>query len=186
MMVWDGARHLVVPSEGGHVDFAPRTELEVDVLRALLKQYGHVSYERVLSGPGLVNVYRALRERGAGCEPAWLQERMRAGDPSAAIAEAALARLDPVCTQALEMFIAVYGAEAGNLALRALAFGGVYVAGGIAPKIRQALLQGPFLAAFRAKGRFADRLAAIPVHLVLEPRAALLGAARVARTLQDL
>jgi glucokinase len=183
MMVWDGVRHLVAPSEAGHADFAPRTEVEVDVLRALLKQFDHVSYERVLSGPGLVNIYRVLRERSTASEPEWLQERMRSGDPSAAIAEAALARRDPVCSQALEMFIGVYGAEAGNLALRVLAFAGVYVAGGIAPKIRQALLDGPFLTAFRAKGRFADRLAEIPVHLVLEPRTALLGAARVARTL---
>ncbi|MBI1847919.1 MAG: glucokinase, partial [Candidatus Rokubacteria bacterium] len=185
VMAWDGAGHRVLPSEGGHADFAPRAELEIDVLRVLLKQFGHVSYERLLSGPGLVNIHRALREIGGATEPGWLAERMLAGDPGAAIAEAALARRDPVCVQALDLFVDVYGAEAGNIALRVLAVGGVYVGGGIAPKIRPALASGRFIAAFRDKGRLADLLGDIPVHLVLEPRAALLGAARLARSPQD-
>jgi glucokinase len=180
LLVWDGRRHVVVASEGGHASFAPRTELEGELLRFLRKDLGHVSYERVLSGPGLLNVYRFLRETSGLAEPAWLRERMAEEDPSAAVSEAALADADEICVRALELFVSVYGAEAGNLALKGLALGGVFVAGGIAPKIRARLADGAFTQAFCDKGRLADLMAAIPVHLVLEPRTALLGAARVA------
>jgi glucokinase len=182
LLVRDGTRFIVSASEGGHADFAPRTDLEIELLRFLGKEFGHVSYERVLSGPGIHNVYRCLRARGSP-EPAWLTARLEKEDPGAVITEVALAGGDPVCVQTLELIVSVYGAEAGNLALRALAVGGIFIAGGIGPKIATALGDGRFMQAFRDKGRFAGFMAAIPVHLVLEPRTALLGAAHVARCL---
>jgi glucokinase len=183
LLIWDGARHHVVGSEGGHADFAPRTDLEVELLRFLGKEFGRVSYERVLSGPGLLGIYRFLRERGGAAEPAWLRARIEREDPSAVIAEVGLAGGHPLCVQALDLFAGVYGAEAGNLALKALAVGGVFIGGGIGPKIRAKLEDGTFVTAFRDKGRFAVLMASIPVRLSLEPRAALLGAAHVARGL---
>ena len=183
LLVWDGQRHLVVASEGGHVDFAPRTDLEMELLRFLRKELGRVSYERVLSGPGLYNVYRFLRETGGLPEPSWLEDQIATGDPSAVVSEVGLAGGHPLCVQALDLFVSIYGAEAGNLALKALAVGGVFVGGGIAPKIRAKLADGTFLTAFGDKGRFAELMASIPVSLMLEPRAALLGAAHVARGL---
>lgn len=183
ILVWDGARHRVLASEGGHADFAPRNDLEIDLLRFLQKEFGHVSYERVLSGPGLHNIYRFLRDTGHAPEPAWLSERLRSGDPSAVVSEVGLAGAHPLCTAALDLFVSIYGSEAGNLALKAVALGGVFVGGGIAPKIRAKLAAGVFLAAFSDKGRYRDLLASIPVRLVLEPRAPLRGAARVARNL---
>jgi len=185
LLIWDGQRHLVVASEGGHVDFAPRTDLETELLRFLRKELGRVSYERVLSGPGLYNVYRVLRDTGGLPEPSWLHDRIATGDPSAVVSEVGLAGGHPLCVQALDLFVSVYGAEAGNLALKALAVGGVFVGGGIAPKIRAKLADGTFVTAFCDKGRFAELMASIPVSLVLEPRAALLGAAHVARGLVE-
>jgi glucokinase len=183
IVVHDGDRRVVVATEGGHADYAPRTDEEVELLRFLAKQYGHVSWERVLSGPGLVDVYRFLRESGGLPEPSALRQRLAAGDPAAAIAEVALEAGDPVCVRALEVFVSAYGAEAGNLALKALALGGVFIAGGIAPKIRPFLARASFLAAFNDKGRLSELMSTIPVHLVLEPAAALLGAAQWARAL---
>jgi len=185
LLIWDGQRHLVVASEGGHVDFAPRTDLETELLRFLRKELGRVSYERVLSGPGLYNVYRFLRDTGGLAEPSWLHDRIATGDPSAVVSEVGLAGGHPLCVQALDLFVSVYGAEAGNLALKALAVGGVFVGGGIAPKIRAKLADGTFVTAFCDKGRFAELMASIPISLVLEPRAALLGAAHVARGLVE-
>jgi glucokinase len=185
ILYWDGSRHRVSASEGGHADFAPRNDLEVDLLRFLQKEFGHVSYERVVSGPGLLNVYRFLRDTGETPEPAWLRTRLAGEDPAAVISEVGLAGAHPLCAQALDLFVSVYGAEAGNLALKALAVGGVFVAGGIAPKIQAKLLDGTFLRAFADKGRYADLMAAIPVHLVLNPRAPLLGAARLAQELSQ-
>jgi glucokinase len=183
LLVWDGRRHRVVGSEGGHTDFAPRTELETELLRFLRKEFGRVSYERVVSGPGLSNIYRFLVSSDGTPEAEWLRSRMETGDPSAAIAEAALDSRDARAVQALDMFVSIYGAEAGNLALKALAIGGILIGGGIAPKIRAKLEDGTFMSAFRDKGRLSGMMASIPVHLVLEPRAALLGAAAVARSL---
>jgi glucokinase len=185
ILVWDGARHLVIASEGGHADFAPRNDLEVDLLRFLQKEFGHVSYERVLSGPGLYNIYRFLRDTGHALEPQWLGDRLRSGDPSAVVSEVGLAGGHPLCTTALDLFVSIYGAEAGNLALKALAVGGVFIGGGIAPKISAKLADGSLLAAFSDKGRYRDLMGSIPVHLVLDPRAPLLGAAHVARELLD-
>jgi glucokinase len=184
LIVTDGERHLVVASEGGHGDFAPRGEREIELLRFLRDEFGSVSTERVLSGPGLVNIYRFVRETAAAAEPSWLTERLATEDPAAVVSDVALENGHPWCVEALELFVSIYGAEAGNLALTGLALGGVFVAGGIAPKIRPALLDGRFVAAFRDKGRMGDLMAGIPVHLVLESRAALIGAARVAMALR--
>lgn len=186
LIVREGEHLVVVASEGGHGDFAPRTEIEIELLRHLGKVFGHVSWERVLSGPGLLTIYQFLREGSGEPEPSWLRARFDHEDPSAVVSEVALAGTDAVCAAALDVFVSVYGAEAGNLALKGLAVGGVFLAGGIAPKILPKLADGAFGAAFRDKGRFADMMASIPVHVVLEPRAALLGAARVAAALTGL
>ncbi len=182
---WDGTRHVVRSSEGGHTDFGPRDDLEEELLRFLRNEFGHVSYERLLSGPGLHNIYRFLRASGTAAEPAWLRERMETGDPSAAISEAGLSGEDPVCAQALDLFVSIYGAEAANLALKSLAVGGVVIGGGIGPKIRARLVNGSFLKSFCDKGRFSSLMASIPVRLALEPAAPLLGAARVAASLRQ-
>jgi glucokinase len=181
MLIWDGAQHHPVASEGGHADFAPRTDQEVELLLYLRRLFnGHVSYERVLTGPGLHNIYTFLRDTGYAPEPAWLAERLATGDASAAIAEVGLAGGAALCVAALDLFAAAYGAEAGNMALRCLAIGGVFVGGGIAPKILPALRRGPFMHAFAAKGRFAELLQSIPVHVALNQRAPLLGAVHYA------
>ena len=182
-MIWDGSRYQVVASEGGHVDFAPRDELEMDLLRFLRAEFGHVSYERVLSGPGLHHIYRFLQSRAGHAAPDWLRHRLGSEDPSAVISEVALAGDDPVCAEALDRFVSVYGSEAGNLALKAVATGGVVVGGGIAPRIRARLAGGRFVEAFLAKGRFGELLSTVPVKISLDPRAPLWGAARVAREL---
>jgi len=183
LLIWDGRRHHVIGSEGGHTDFAPRTELEIELFRFLRREFGRVSYERAVSGPGLYNIYRFLLGSDGAPEAEWIRSRMETGDPSAVVAEAALDSRDTRAVQALDMFVSIYGAEAGNLALKALAVGGIFVAGGIAPKIRPKLEDGTFVTAFRDKGRLGGLMASIPVRLVLEPRAALLGAAAVARSL---
>ena len=180
LIVWDGARHLAVGSEGGHVDFAARTDLEVELLQFLRREFGRVSYERVLSGPGILNVYRFLRARSRVPEPDWLRARMAGGDPSAVISESALAERDACCVEALDLFVSIYGAEAGNLALKCVAVGGVYVGGGIAPKMLPALQKGGFLKAFIDKGRFDKLMKTLEVNVALNPRAPLIGAAHYA------
>jgi glucokinase len=177
-LYWDGTLHRPFASEGGHGDFAPRNDLEMDLLRYLLKQHQRVSYERTVSGPGLQNIYRFLRDTGRGEEPAWLAERMRQGDPGAVISRAALAGESDLCLQALDLFVALYGAEAGNLALKMMATGGVYLGGGIAPKILPRLQDPIFLNAFVAKGRLKPLMQAMPVRVILNDKTALLGAAR--------
>jgi glucokinase len=181
MLLWDGERYRPVASEGGHASFAPQSELEVELWHFLRKKFGgHVSCERVLSGPGFQNIYEFLRGRSGVPEPDWLTVNIRKGDASAAIGEAGLARSDPVCVATLELFCSIYGAEAGNLALKCLAVGGVYLGGGIAPKSLPALQSGHFMEAFTAKGRFASLLRDIPVIVALNPRAPLIGSAHFA------
>ena len=183
IVVGDGAARRVVATEGGHADFAPRGELEEDLLRYLRKEFGHVSYERVLSGPGLVNVYRFLRDTGVARESAQTAALMRERDPAAVVTELGTRAADRLCEMALGVFVAVYGAEAGNLALKALTVGGVVVAGGIAPRVVPVLAAGTFIGAFRDKGRLSSLMETIPVRVALNPRTALLGAARVALTM---
>src|SRR5207253_11520984 len=134
----------------------------------LRREFGRVSYERIVSGPGLYNIYRFLLATGGAPEAEWIRSRMEAGDPSAVVGEAALDNRDPRAVQALDLFVSIYGAEAGNLALKALAVGGIFVGGGIAPKVRAKLADGTFATAFGDKGRLAGLMASIPVSLVLE------------------
>ena len=180
LIIRDEEHRIVIASEGGHGDFAARGDLEEDLLRYLRKEYGRVSLERVLSGPGLFNVYRFLRDTGWAKESPAVAERMRTTDPPAVVTEMALTQSDPLCHKALDMFVSAYGAEAGNLALKALAVGGVLVGGGIAPRIIERLAAGGFVTAFRDKGRLAPLLESLPINVALNPRAPLLGAARVA------
>jgi len=174
----DGCHFRPLASEGGHGDFAPRNDLEIELLRYLIGRFRHVSYERVLSGPGLFNIYRFFKENRGLEEPKWLTERLSTGDdPNAVITKAALANEAEICVKTLELFVSLYGAEAGNLALRAKSVRGLYVGGGIAPKILDKLKDGTFMRSFVDKGRYADLLAAIPVQVVLNDQAALRGAA---------
>jgi glucokinase len=179
-LVFDDGRYHAVPSEGGHSDFAPLGDDQIELLKSLAHQWEHVSCERVLSGPGLHTIYRFMRTRAGEPEPGWLASALVAGDPSAAIADAALAGRDATCVRALEMFCEIYGAEASNLALKVLAFGGVFLGGGIAPKILPMLRRGGFLRAFLAKGRLAELLRRIEVRVSLNDSAALMGAAHLA------
>ena len=179
-LFWDGARHHVFASEGGHTDFGARNDDEAALRAHLAAQHAHVSYERVCSGMGLVAIYEFLRA-GGQAEPEWLAGEMAHNDVAGVISRVALAGDDPVCVRALEMMVSIYGAEAGNVTLKLLATGGVYLGGGIAPRILPKLRAGAFMIAFTAKGRFADLLEHVPVHVILNDRTALLGAARLAR-----
>jgi glucokinase len=179
-LVWDTDQYYAVASEGGHTDFAPHGEEQIELLRFLEAEFGHASYERVLSGPGLSNIYRFVRARSHSDEPAWLSEQIAAGDHAAAVSEAALAGRDPVCVHATTMFCDIYGSEAANLALKVLALGGVFLGGGIAPKILPMLMQGQFVHGFLSKGRLNEILSRIEVRVALNPAAALLGAAHCA------
>jgi glucokinase len=167
-------------SEGGHIDFAPRSELE-DELRSWMAarlDHGHVSYELVCSGMGLVNVYAFLRERSGEPEPEWLARDRAERAEAAAISDAGLARRDPVADDALDLMVSIYGAQAGNLALTVLATRGVYLGGGIPPKILDRIREGGFMRAFAAKGRMRGMVERMPVWVILNDRTALLGAAR--------
>ncbi|MFQ5682916.1 MAG: glucokinase [Candidatus Binatia bacterium] len=174
---WDGNDYHPSSSEGGHVDFGPRTPLESELLRYLMPRFDHVSYERLVSGPGLLNIYNFLKETGRLTEPPWLKARLVKGDSCAIISEVALREEAEICVKALDLFVSLYGAEAGNLALKAKAVGGFYVGGGIAPKILKKLKGGLFMQAFIDKGRFSGLLSDIPVRVVLNEEAALEGAA---------
>jgi glucokinase len=181
LLIWNGHSHTPYPSEGGHADYAPRNEDEIDLLRFLKQKYnGRISQERVVSGQGLTNIYEFLREVRGIDEPVWLAERLAAEDPNAVITELALKAKSEICEKAMDMFVSAYGAEAGNLALKLLSVGGVYVGGGIAPRILEKLKDGRFMKAFSDKGRMSQLLINMPVRIILESRAALLGAAAYA------
>ena len=179
-MYWDGARHHVFACEGGHADFAPRNELETELLRYLRVRFGHVSYERIVSGPGLVNVFNFLRDTARGVEPKWLADEMLHSDPAAAISRAAIDGKCGLSEQALDLFVSIYGAEAGNLALKIMATGGIYLGGGIAPKMLPKLAGPLFMEGFLSKGRMQHLLEAIPVKVITNDKVALLGAAHFA------
>jgi len=179
-MFWDGTRHQVFACEGGHADFGPQGDLQIELLRFLTGRFGHVSYERILSGPGLVNVYEFLRESGCGKESAEFAAALKRGDSAAVISRAALDGSESLAVKALDLWITVYGAEAANLALKVMATGGLFLAGGITPKIL-AKLTGPlFMKSFLEKGRLRSLMEAIPVQVVTNEKAGLLGAARCA------
>jgi glucokinase len=179
-LFWDGDSYLPSASEGGHMDFAPRNETEIDLLRFLLAEHRHVSVERVVSGPGLYNIYRFLRSSGHGEETPEVEERMQHEDQSSVIANAALNGESQLCVKALDMFASIYGAVAGNVALLLKATGGVFIGGGIAPKILEKMEDGTFMRAFLDKGRLTPLLEKVRVQVVLNDKTALLGAARVA------
>ena len=186
VLIWNGRSHQPIPSEGGHADFAARNDIEIELLnylRATLK--GRVSWERVVSGIGLKNIYAFLRDVKKMDEPAWLQERMEKEDPNAVIGECGEksvgdAGYSELCATALEMLVSAYGAEAGNLALKVLAAGGVYLGGGVAPKILRKMQDGAFMRAFLDKGRMTPLLQSFPVRIILDDGCALLGAAAYA------
>jgi glucokinase len=181
LLVWQGDHYEVVASEGGHVDFAPTDEEQVGLWRFLARQYGHVSYERLLSGNGLVAIAEFLmREHPATPD---LEAAMRGGDAAAAVSAAALAGTDPLAARALDLFLRIYGAQAGNLALTAWAQGGVYVAGGIVARILPKVGNGQLLEGFRDKGRYRDALAAMPLHVVTNPQVGLAGSVAAAARL---
>jgi glucokinase len=181
ILVWNGQSHLPMASEGGHSDFSARNEEEIELLRYLQKTLkGRVSSERVISGLGLANVYAYCRDVKRLEEPGWLKDRMRTEDPNAVIGELGESGASELCTEALNIFVSAYGAEAGNLALKILAVGGMYVGGGIAPKLLKKMQDGTFMKAFTDKGRLSDLLVQTPVRLILESRAALMGAAAYA------
>jgi glucokinase len=181
ILVWDGHKYLPMASEGGHSDFAARNEEEIELLRYLQKTLGgRVSSERVISGIGLANVYAYCRDVKGMEEPPWLKDRMRTEDPNAVIGELGESGASELCVEALNIFVSAYGAEAGNLALKILAVGGMYVGGGIAPKLLKKMQDGTFMKAFTDKGRLSDLLVQTPVRLILESRAALMGAAAFA------
>lgn len=176
-LYWDGQRHHPFATEGGHVSFSPSDEMEVALLRHLQLKTPHVSWERVVSGMGLVSLHEFLCLHRQAAVPSWLAAEMRSGDVAAAIAQAALSGRDEICLETLNWFVRLYGAEAGNLALKVMSRGGLYVGGGIAPKILPLLQREAFLDAFLNKGRMRPLLEAMPVRVILNDRAALFGAA---------
>lgn len=177
-LTWDGEHYQPQASEGSHVDFAPRNSHEIQLLRYLWDHFEHVSYELVCSGLGIPNIYAYYKDSGRTEEPAWLSEQLaEADDPTPIIVNAALEEKSELCTRTLHTFISILGAEAGNLMLKVMATGGVYLGGGIPPRILSALEQGHFLEAFHHKGRFSDMLMNVPVHVILNSDLALFGAA---------
>jgi glucokinase len=181
LLIWDGKNHLPLPSEGGHCDFAPRNDREIALLRYLQKTLnGRVSFERVVSGIGIKNVYAFLRDDQKMEEPQWLRDRMASEDPNAVIGTCAEDGSSPICFEAMQIFAGSFGAEAGNVALKVLAMGGIYLGGGVAPKILKTLQNGIFSQAFLDKGRMSPLLESMPVRVILDETTALLGAAAYA------
>jgi glucokinase len=183
LLFWDGRRHWPSATEGGHADFSPRNELEIGLLRFLLAGGERVSWERVLSGPGLRNIFRYLDE-GLGRPVAkTVRERLAREDSSAVIGEAGVAGVCTTCVEAVELFVSLYGAQAGNLALASMALGGVYVGGGIVNKLRPKVTEGAFLESFLAKPPHRALLEQTPLCILLNPRTSQLGAAHAAAEL---
>ncbi len=183
LLIWDPhlRRHTPIPSEGGHCDFAPRTDREIALLQHLRQTLsGRVSFERVVSGIGIKNVYAFLRDSEKMEEPAWLRDRLATEDPNAVIGSCAEDGSSPICFETMQIFSAAFGAEAGNIALKVLSTGGIYLGGGIAPKVIKTLQSGAFTDAFLDKGRMRPILEAMPVRVILDDTCALLGAAAYA------
>ena len=185
-LTWDGRRYRAHGSEAGHVDFAPLDDLQDKLLVSLRRDFGHVSYERVVSGPGLMRIFSFLQDAGLGTPSREMLEATRLSpDATAVIGEFGAARRDALAAKALDLFISSYGGFAGNLALATLAHGGVYIAGGIASKLGTRMQDGTFIQAFNDKGRFTDLLKTIPVHVVMNPKVGLYGALLEAERLAD-
>lgn len=180
-LFWDGKRHHPFACEGGHCSFAPENDLEIKLLRYLKKRYDHVSFERILSGPGLLHIYEFLIEEGLEKERDEVRSAFEGADPPKVITEMGMKSADAACMRALDTFVSIYGSEAANWALKMLAVGGMYIGGGIAPKMLNELQEGSFMKRFIQKGRFTSVLLGIPVKVILNPNTALLGAAYYAR-----
>lgn len=186
IIAWDGAAHIVMPTEGGHCDFAPNSDREDELLRFLRQRFGgHVSVERILSGDGFTSLYEFLKSTGDYEVAAEVEAQLSEGDRNAVISRFGLQGKDPLCAEVLSLFVHLYGRETGNLALKSLPHGGIFVGGGIGPKIRSAMESGEFIAGFLDKGRMAKAIQHIPLTLVLNPEAPLLGAAHTALRLQN-
>jgi glucokinase len=179
-LLWERSHYRVVASEGGHTDFAPGDELQIGLLRYLRQKFGRVSWERLVSGPGLRNIYECLREAGVATEQAAVRAEMERGDPAPVISRHGLARTDTLCDRTLDLFCQVLGAQAGNLALTLVSTGGVYIGGGIAPRLIERIRDGQLLTAFRHKGRLSDLIARMPLYVIMNPSVGLLGAAAYA------
>jgi glucokinase len=179
-LLWEEDHYRVLASEGEHGDFAPSGELQSGLLEFLRRQFGRVSWERLVSGPGIANIYQYLLASAVAPEQTAVHDEMEKEDPTAVIIRHGLAKTDCLSHRALDLFCEIFGAQAGNLALTFVSTGGVYLAGGIAPRIVERLKQGQFLTAFRNKGRMSELVSRIPVHVVMNPNVALLGAAAVA------
>ena len=181
LLIWNGRTHTPIPSEGGHADFPARNAIEIELLQYLLRELnGRVSCERVVSGLGLKNIYGFLRDGKGMEEPGWLKDRMAGEDPNAVIGEFGENGESELCARTLEIFASAYGAETGNLALKVLANGGMYLGGGIAPKILKTMESGGFMRSFLDKGRLSGLVELMPVRIILESRCALMGAAAYA------
>lgn len=176
-MFWDGKEHRPFACEGGHADFAPRNEKEFELFLYLKKKYKHVSYERVVSGPGIQEIYQFLLDTKRGHPNPAVHEEMKRKKPPLVISEYGRLGKDPTCTEAMDWFLSIYGSEAGNVALKFLSIGGLYIGGGIAPHLVDMMKNGSFLSSFSDKGRFKPLLESIPIRVILNDEAALLGAA---------
>jgi glucokinase len=182
LLIWQQDRYQVLATEGGHADYAPRTDLEIGLLQFLRSRHERVSVERVVSGQGIFAIYEYLRTLDSASLSAEVEAQISQKDPSAVISDHALAQSDPLCVQALDLFVASYGAEAGNLALKSLPYGGLYLAGGIGAKILPKLQSGVFIESFLNKGRMRTILETLPVSLIANPNVGLMGAALYAQT----
>jgi glucokinase len=180
---WDGERYHPIASEGSHGELGPRNDVELQLCRYLIQRFGHPSVERVVSGPGFSVLYDFLRDTGIEQEPSWLKDQIEVGDRNANISRLGLEGKVAICTRAMDLFVDIYGSEAGNMALRLVATGGVYIGGGIAPKILPRLLDGRFQAAFCDKGRYRKFCSDIPLAVVQGEKTGLLGATQFARSL---
>jgi len=176
-LFFDGQKHHPFACEGGHADFAARNEEEFALFKYLEKKFDHVSYERVVSGPGLLAIFQFLTETGRFPKSTEVKAEMEKKDPSMVVSEWGSKGKDPACEAALDLFTSIYGAEAGNITLKFFALGGLFIGGGIAPHILKQLKDGPFLASFKSKGRFKALLEAIPIRVILDDDTVLLGAA---------
>jgi glucokinase len=184
-LYWDGKRHHPMAGEGGHCDFAPRNELQIDFCRYLYKRFGHGSYERALSGPGLVNIYDFFRDEKGMEEPAWLADEMKKDDPAKIITLNAFEGKSIICEKSLDLFVAIFGAECSNSVLKYMAIGGIYLGGGIPPKILPKLKEPLFFEGFLDKGRFRALLEEVPIRVILDDKASLKGAAHYCRLQLD-
>ncbi len=180
-LYWDGKGHRPFATEGGHCEFGPRNELQIDFCRYIYKKFGHASYERALSGPGLHNIYTFFRDEMRLDEPAWLAEELQQDDPAKVITQNALNEKSKICVHALNFFVSVLGVESSNTVLKFMALGGIYLGGGIPPKILPKLKEPLFLESFVDKGRFRELLEAVPIRVILDDKASLKGAAHYCR-----